>query len=180
MTTSKSITLEHTLSTQQQNQVIVKTDACIVQAAEYYGLRLKPIHVLFDISGSAWGYYVRNNKQQFIRYNPWLFAQYFTEGLNDTVPHEVAHYIVDVRYRRRCKPHGPEWREVMQFFGIDKPRATARYSLDGIPVRRQRRHIYHCGCQTHEISSTRHYRIQRGIKYACRLCGGYLGPVDTD
>lgn len=173
-TTTKSNTLEHPLSTQQQNHVVARTEACIAQATEHYGLRLRPIQVLFDITGSAWGYYIRKNKQQFIRYNPWLFALHFTEGLNDTVPHEVAHYIVDMRYRRRCKPHGPEWREVMQFFGIEKPRATARYSLDGIPVRRQKRHIYYCDCQTHKISSTRHYRILRGIKYACRQCGSHL------
>lgn len=174
MAATKSNSPELPLSVQQQNQVIAKTEACIGLATEHYGLQLKPIQVLFDIKGSAWGYYVRKHKQQLIRYNPWLFARHFTEGLNDTVPHEVAHYIVDMRYRRRCKPHGPEWREVMQFFGIEKPRATAHYRLDGIPVRRQRRHVYYCDCQAHEISSTRHYRIQRGIKYACRRCGSHL------
>ena len=174
MTTARSDNIGHILPAELQNRIIIRTETLSRQASDHFNLRLKPLKVIFNITGSAWGYYVRNNITCCIRYNPWLFAQYLTEGLDDTVPHEVAHYLVDMRYRRRCKPHGSEWREIMHFFGIEKPRATARYNLDGIPVRRQRRHIYHCDCQSHEISTTRHYRILRGLNYNCLRCGSTL------
>lgn len=168
--------MEATLSPAQQKTIVEHTWRYIELASIELHLRLPRIDVLFDIRGSAWGYYVHCKDKRLIRYNPWLFSKYFADGLNDTVPHEVAHYVVDMRYRKRCQPHGPEWREIMRLFGIDRPRATARYCLDGIPVRRQRRFHYACACQTHEISATRHNRILRGQQYLCRRCGSAIQP----
>ncbi|HIP67025.1 MAG TPA: metallopeptidase [Chromatiales bacterium] len=169
--------METPLTLAQQNTVINQTHALIEQANRLFDLRLKPINVLFDIRGSAWGYYVRIQRDRLIRYNPWLFEKYFTEGMNDTVPHEVAHYVVDMRYRKHCKPHGAEWREVMQLFGVTQPRATSRHGLDGLPVRRQQRFRYACACQKHEISTTRHRRILRGQQYLCRRCHEAIRPA---
>ena len=171
---------ETPLALAQQNAVISQTHALIELANRRLDLRLKPIKVFFDIRGSAWGYYVRKYRNRFIRYNPWLFEKYFTEGINDTVPHEVAHYVVDMRYRKRCKPHGVEWREIMQLFGVAQPRATSRHNLDGVPVRRQQRFRYTCACQSHEISTTRHRRILRGQQYLCRHCSETIRPAILD
>ena len=172
--------METPLAFAQQNAVITQTHVLIELANKQLNLRLKPIKVFFDIHGSAWGYYVRKRSNRFIRYNPWLFDKYFTEGMTDTVPHEVAHYIVDMRYRKRCQPHGAEWRDIMQLFGIAQPRATSRHNLDGVPVRRQQRFHYICACQSHEISTTRHRRILRGQQYLCARCREAIKPVAQD
>jgi SprT protein len=58
----------------------------------------------------------------------------------------------------------------MQALGAS-PRATGRYDLSGLPLRRQRRFTYRCGCQTHQLSTVRHNRVQRGEAiYLCRQC----------
>jgi len=52
---------------------------------------------------------------------------------------------------------------------------TFDLDLEGVPQRRQSTHPYQCGCRVHELSSTRHNRIQRGRgQYQCVNCRGVL------
>jgi len=99
----------------------------------------------------------------------------FEENLAGTVPHEVAHYAIDQAYGlRRVKPHGIEWQALMAKLGADAG-VTFDLNLDGIPRRRQARHRYYCPCQLHQVSTTRHNRVQRGKGvYHCVSCRGKL------
>ncbi len=117
---------------------------------------------------------VRGN-EACIRYNPWIFGKYFQENLMNTVPHEVAHFIVHEVYGlQRIRPHGRQWQALMVQFGVD-PRVTFDLDLTGIPQRRQRRYRYLCGCTEHALSSTRHRRVLAGTgRYQCRRCGQTL------
>ena len=92
-----------------------------------------------------------------------------------TVPHEVAHYLVDCLHGLgRVRPHGVQWRGIMNAFGVE-PRATGSFDLTGIPVRRQRRFTYRCECSTHHLATRRHNSVQRGeARYRCRDCGETL------
>jgi len=155
----------------RQSQVREATHACIDEAGRLLSHRFRTIPVLFDLRGRAAGMYRVHGCKREIRYNPWLFARYYEDNLNNTVPHEVAHYVCDVLYGiRRIKPHGPEWRAVMTALGA-VPEVTGRYELEGIPTRRQQRHTYHCDCTTHQLSSVRHNRILSGkTRYYCRYC----------
>jgi len=159
------------LGREQRQRVVEATRATIGQAIELFGCRLAEIPVTFELRGRAAGMYVVRGGQRVIRYNPHIFARYFSDNLANTVPHEVAHYVVDVLYGlRRVRPHGPEWRAVMRAFGVE-PAATCHYDLDGIPVRRQRRFRYRCACTTHSLSTVRHKRVQSGrVRYSCRRC----------
>lgn len=163
------------IGVEQRDQVLERTEYFIVSAEHLFSRRFKRIPVHFDLSGTTAGMFKLHGKRCQIRYNPWIFAKYFAENLHDTVPHEVAHYIVYAVYgERRIKPHGPEWRHVMEEFGID-PAVTFDMCLEGVPQRRQRTHRYHCGCRVHELSSTRHNRIQRRRgQYQCQVCSGLL------
>lgn len=156
----------------QRQQARLATDACLRRAGEIYQREFAPIPVAFDLLGRAAGMYRVRDGRRSIRYNPYLFAKYFADSLRTTVPHEVAHYVTDVLHgMRNVQPHGPEWRAVMCAFGAE-PRARGRYDLAGVPVRRQRRYIYDCGCTTHLLSACRHNRLQSGrAGYRCRLCG---------
>ncbi len=171
--------MQDQLDKKQIATIIATTGDFIAQARRRYGLLLPELEIRFDVHGAAWGYYIRKGCRRWFRFNPTLFARHFDEGLNDTIPHEVAHYVVDKRYpRRRCKPHGAEWRQVMRDFGIDNPRATHRTPLDGLPIRRQRRYIYYCACGEVPLSATRHNRILRGqTRYFCRRCHQPLSPT---
>jgi len=159
----------------QQQQVIDQSLRYIKLAGDILQERFKPVPIHFDLRGSSAGMFKVSGRDCQIRYNPWLFAKYFDDNLQGTVPHEVAHYIVHCQYGlHRVRPHGAEWRAVMHAFNAD-PSVTGDYDLTGIPQRRQRRFDYHCGCQSHQLSTRRHNTISRGRgRYQCMKCSGEL------
>lgn len=147
------------------------TQFYIDQGERIFGRDFTRIPVQFDLRGSTAGMFKVTGRRSVIRYNPWIFSKYFDENLRDTVPHEVAHYLVYAVYGdRRIKPHGTEWRELMDRFGAD-PGVTFDLDLEGVPQRRQRTHPYRCDCRVHSLSTTRHNRVQRGRgSYQCVNC----------
>lgn len=138
------------------------------------------IPVRFDLRGRSAGMYRVDGGERVIRYNPWLFARYFEDCLVTTVPHEVAHYVVDVLYGLgSTRPHGREWRRIMHLLGAE-PRARGDFDLEGIPIRRQRRFPYACRCGRHHLSAVRHKRVQKQcMQYICRRCRDTLVYVEN-
>lgn len=164
---------------QQRAEVRQATDACIGRAGALYGRNFGMLQVDFDLRGKCAGMYQIQRGQRRIRYNPWLFAKYYSDSLSNTVTHEVAHYIVDCLHGlRRVKPHGVEWRQVMMDLGA-VPKATGSYDLTGIPTVHYQRFSYYCGCRLHELTLIRHRKIQRGrAKYLCQYCHNSLAAVE--
>jgi len=160
---------------ERRREVREATARYIALAEAELGRRLSPVALCFDLRGGTAGMFRAQEGRVEIRYNPWIFARYWQENLSGTVPHEVAHFIVhETRGRRRPRPHGPEWRAWMDFFGAD-PAVTFDLDLAGIPRRTQRTHAYRCGCREHRLSTTRHNRSRRGAaRYCCRFCAGVL------
>ena len=159
----------------EQQRVIEETNRYIQYAADYYERTFNDIPVLFDLTGRAAGMYRIKAGQRVIRYNPYVFSKYFDDNFSDTIPHEVAHYVTDILFGlKRIRPHGREWKSVMQIFGVAANR-TANYDLSGLPMRKHQIFIYHCGCQNFELTSRRHNKIIRGTgHYLCRECGSKL------
>jgi len=159
----------------QQRQVVAATEAYIARSEQLFGRPFDRVPVLFDLRGRAAGMFKVVGSRRWIRYNPWIFSKYFQENLRDTVPHEVAHYVVHEVYGlNSVKPHGSQWQAIMRRFGAD---AGVTFDLDlaGIPRRRQRTHPYRCDCRLHQVSTTRHNRVLRKVgRYHCRACGGEL------
>lgn len=164
----------------QRVRVTAATHDWIVRAGKLFRRDFPALPVLFDLRGRMAGMYRVIGERRVIRYNPWLFAKYPEDGMEVTVPHEVAHYITDLVYGfDRIRPHGSEWQALMFDFGID-PRAAVRHQLDlsGIPVRMQRRHPYRCDCREHQLSGVRHARVLReAARYVCRKCGAELVQI---
>jgi len=161
-----------------QQQVVTATTHYIQLGAQHFGRIFNALPVLFDLKGRAAGMYRVQNNERFIRYNPYLFAKYYDDNLQQTVPHEVAHYLCDMVYGlRRIRPHGSEWKQLMQLFGA-RAEATCRYDLEGIPSRSQRRHTYRCQCTTHQLTTRRHNNVTNNrMRYFCRSCGKALKPT---
>ena len=158
----------------QRREVLEETERYIALAEELLERRFARIPVRFDLRGQAAGMFRAAPDGLCIRYNPWLFARHYIDNLRDTVPHEVAHYIVHQTCRRRVRPHGPQWQALMEAFGAN-PEVRHSQDLTGVPSRRQQRHSYQCECREHAVSSTRHNRVQRGeAEYRCRYCSGTL------
>lgn len=166
------------INQQQQALVIEKTRQYIELASDFYARPFKNIDVLFNLSGRNAGMYRVCGQQRWIRYNPYIFARYFTDGLHTTVPHEVAHYVTDQLYSlKKIRPHGVQWKNVMHVLGA-KPQVTGNYSLAGIPQRRQKRYTYQCECRQHQISAIRHRRIvNRQATYYCKQCKQLIQAV---
>lgn len=159
---------------QQRRQVLAENERFICRAEQLYGRHFDRVPVLFDLRGRAAGMFKVVGSKRVIRYNPWIFGKYFDENLRDTVPHEVAHFIVHETCGRRAKPHGQQWRALMAQFGADDG-VTFNLDLAGIPQRRQRTHPYRCTCRVHQVSTTRHNRVLAGAgRYHCRYCEGQL------
>ncbi len=155
----------------RRRQVCAATEACLRRVAGICQHPFPAIDISFDLSGRAAGMYRVRQGRRCIRYNPYILARHFDDGLAETVPHEVAHYATDVLYGLgNIRPHGVEWKALMCALGAT-PRATASYDLTGIPVRRQQRFSYRCSCSTHRLSTQRHNRVHRGsAAYICRRC----------
>jgi len=164
-------TLVQPISDTQRHRVIQATADCLVHAEVTYQRPFPIIPIRFDLHGRAAGMYRIYRGTRLIRYNPHIFAKYFTEGLTQTVPHEVAHYVTDLLYGlRRVRPHGPEWRSIALALGA-RPHATSDYDLSGIPLRRQALYDYRCACTQHRLGVRRHKHVQGGKGgYLCRRC----------
>lgn len=131
--------------------------------------------VRFDLRGQAAGQAVWGRKQRpVLRFNLDIARRHREDFVERTVAHEVAH-LVTAACHGRTRPHGAEWRAVMAFLGIADATRCHDYALDESGVRRQRRWGYACACSQHELSTTRHNRIQAGDRqYHCRRCGEAL------
>ena len=154
-----------------QSQVVARTHHYVDLASKIFNHAFPVIPVNFKLTGRAAGMYHVQRSKRFIRYNPYIFAKYFTDNLHHTVPHEVAHYVADILYGiKNIKPHGKEWKNIMQQFGVEA-NVTCNYNLQGIPQRRHRRFVYQCSCRDYEISTRRHNMISRGQRrYYCPAC----------
>jgi len=159
------------ISEQQKAEVQDLALNYIACASRIYKKTFISIPITFDLRGKCAGMYRRNGREKLIRFNPWLFAKYYQQSIEQTIPHEVAHYITDCLWPfRRVKPHGKEWKSVMQALGAE-PRVTGNFDLTGIPVKQYQRIDYSCGCKTHQLSLIRHRRLLSGqAEYRCRDC----------
>lgn len=171
------------LNEAQRRLVIAEVDTYLAHAGLIYRQAIPAITIRFDLSGRAAGMYRVRHGQREIRFNPYIFAKDYDEGITQTVPHEVAHYVIDLVYGlqrglRRVRPHGLEWRALMLALGAE-PRVTGRYDLTDVPLRTQRRFSYRCACpHEHQLTTRRHNAIGCGqVCYLCRRCGEPLRHV---
>ena len=142
---------------------------------------IRPVIIRFDLKGSIAGQY--RSGESLIRYNPHIAVRHFDDFKIRTVAHEVAHHIVQEIWgnkRLYVRPHGREWQSVMHLLGITDISRCHDYPLDGIKIKRQRRFRYACRCREHELPTTRHNRVLKGLKYKCAKCHNQLHNVDIN
>jgi SprT protein len=141
------------------------------RAASRAGLTPCPPRLAFDLRGTRAGC---ASADGCIRLNPVLLRENPADFLAQTLPHEVAHWVV-FRWRPGATPHGTEWRQVMHW--LDAPaRRCHGFDVERARIRTLRRHPYACACRAHAVSAILHRRIQGGAAYRCRACGSVLRP----
>ena len=146
------------------------------KAREFYGVEIDP-EISFDLMGMAAGQ--ANYRKNKIRLNRELLEKYKSDFIEQTVPHEYAHLVAYRKFGNRIRPHGKEWRWIMQALGAE-PRRTHNYRVS--PARKCRRFTYQCNCpgKDYQLTSIRHNRIKKGNHYFCSKCKGQLIFVEGE
>lgn len=104
-----------------------------------------------------------------IRFNLQLLRDNYSDFMQHVVPHELAHLIAYEEFGGRIRPHGKEWRSIMeQVFGVP---AKTTHQFDVSETARQN-YLYRCGCpgKVHGLTIRRHNKIIRGTNYLCKSC----------
>jgi SprT protein len=166
-------------------ELLRKAEAVVRQAEDrarnYYGINLPGASIDFSLRGRCAGQArVDRNGGTCLRINQQLLLENLDDFLSNTIPHEVAHLVVNWRARRnrqRPRPHGPEWRAVMEnCFGLEAKRC---HSYQTTPARFvPRPFLYACSCREHHLTTLLHNRISRSCQALCRVCSTPLKFVD--
>ena len=156
--------------------VVAHTRALLVHAGHWLRINAPEAQIRFDLRGRAAGQARFGPRGPWVvRYNPVLLCANAEDFLATTVPHEVAHLVAYALHGARIRPHGPQWRAIMQYFGV-APERCHRYDLSAVRSRALREYDYHCTCRGHRLSSIRHNRVLAGGTYICRRCAAPLRP----
>lgn len=132
---------------------------------QYFNREFEPPSVIYNVRGVKAG--VAYLSQNQIRLNPILLAENGERFIRQVVPHELAHLVVFQQFGR-VKPHGKEWKRVMeQVFGVP---AEIYHRFDTQTVQGST-FAYQCACQIHFLSNRRHQAVLREQRqYRCRQC----------
>ena len=114
--------------------------------------------VTMDLTGKSAGVFYPG-KSPLLKFNLSLLLDNKEDFIQETVPHEVAHYIVEV-IDPNSKPHGFTWRSIMRLFGIANPQIYHNYEVPD-SVRHKQPYIYKCACQRHYFTKRRHNNVRK-------------------
>jgi SprT protein len=149
-------------------------DETFKKANEIFNINIKQIPVKFDLRGRTAGQYVfckgkPVDTNSYFRFNIDI-ANANKSTFNTTVVHEVAHYITDLKFGVSTKPHGKEWKYVMNCLGCE-PKVTHNYTIPD-STKRLKYFNYTCSCEgkIHELSSILHNRVLKGQDRVCKRC----------
>jgi SprT protein len=168
------------LTHEQRTQAVRRIQHFVEMANSIYGKSMPVPVVQFDLKGTTAGQAFGSMR---IRLNEGLMVDHWDDFMNDTIPHEVAHCVVnfiwgsDVRMTRtgrvRRVSHGPAWKKVMRAFGVEPTRC---HDMDVSKVRQARRtktkYEYQCSCCGSKIpvGPKYHKDIQNGRKMRHKGC----------
>jgi SprT protein len=109
-------------------------------------------------------------EQNRIDLNLLLFMENFADGIQNTIPHEVAHLEAYRRGLRRGDFHGERWKRLMRQFGA-VPDACHNLEVDAVSSRTGY-FTYRCKCNPgYMVSLEMHRRIQASWElFRCRNC----------
>lgn len=153
-------------------RLIYETDRYMGLASSIYPVqKIFTLELEFALMGAGAGTY--DPQRSLIKYNLEIATRQIDEFCARTVPHEVAHHVVNKLWgtqQNGVRPHGKQWRSVMRSLGVKNISRCHSFDVEGIAIKRQRRFSYYCCCGDHALSTTIHNRIRSGREYRCTRC----------
>lgn len=132
-------------------------------AEEKFHRTFKFPEIRIDLRGRAAG---KVNSDFLIRLNSEAVEKYPERIINDTLPHEIAHYIANKVFSVRG--HGLSWRSVCKVLGMKNVSRTHDMNLSSVGDS----FVYECSCRELNFSKRRHNNVvKRGMNYKCNFCG---------
>jgi SprT protein len=144
-----------------------------MRARAFYGINLPEAAIDFTLRGRCAGQArVDRDGTTCLRFNCQLLAENLPDFLKNTIPHEIAHLVVNWQARnkrRRPRPHGPEWQAVMHdCFGLEACRCHRYRTTPARIVPKP--FLYRCSCREHYLTGILHNRISRDYQVLCKAC----------
>lgn len=162
----------------EQKQAIEAKVAEVIAQLNASGRLPEQTHLLvpnvsYDLTGTVAGYATGRYN---IRINTSLLHTNWEEMLNVTVPHEVAHCVVQQVWGNRgikIKSHGQQWQWVMALLGLPAQRC---HDMQITKTRKHpRKYVYDCGQCEHNLTLNKHNKIQKkNAQYVCNASGNYI------
>ena len=171
-----------------RNRVENKILECLCKAEDVFRKTFPMIEVRYNLRGTCAGQYCYQRTfmgvTEYFKLNSIILSENVEHYISQTVPHEVAHYIVRSVFGR-VQSHGAEWQGVMtKIFGLDSKRCH-NYDVSN-SKRKVRKHVWGCGCKDYKLSSQKHNRVLSYIRMmgvpvghvlngylGCRVCGSH-------
>ncbi|PID47259.1 MAG: hypothetical protein CR967_04990 [Proteobacteria bacterium] len=154
-----------------------KLGVLLKKVCNLFDLDLK-ITLTFDLKGTCTIGQCRKIKNGYlIRLHKPLLEKYKQTYLNDVLTHELAHAIQMELYKTKTKPHGKEWKAIMEKLENSpyNPQKRPKYEIPKKNLFPKKYFPYTCKCNTpHKLSQTRHNRAKKGTKYICKKCKSFL------
>ena len=150
------------------------------RARDFYAIRLPGAVIDFSLRGRCAGQArVERGGATLLRLNLTLLKENLADFLEQTIPHEVAHLVVNWQSRQKSKrprPHGSEWQLVMQnCYGLQPARC---HTYRTTPARIVPRNVlYRCGCREHRLTGIMHKRLSQSHQALCKSCRTRLNFV---
>ena len=132
--------------------------------------------IKMDLTGKTAGMFCPMENK--LRFNLSLMLENKEDFIEETVPHEVAHFVTNI-IDKYSKPHGSTWQAIMKLFGILNPQTCHSYKI--APLKPHKRpYIYQCTCKKHFFTKIRHNRAQKGVQYFCTTCHQDLSYIGKE
>ena len=146
-------------------------------AEKVLGMKFGMPDIGYTLRGTTSGYAKWHTHE--VNFNRAIYEENKELFLRRTVPHEVAHRVSVMYFGVKTgKGHGKNWKFIMKnVFNIPDELATRTHSYDvaHLKTRTVRKWKYFCGCQTFELTTIKHNKVQAGkSKYRCKCCHGRL------
>lgn len=149
---------------------------------------LPELKISTNLKGRCGGMYIYGPDYHEIKINRVLLEENEEYILGQTVPHEVSHFIVHFLYgdsrdcitgRRKIKPHGIQWKGIMNVLGKKAHRCHNMDTSNLISTTNKIK--YKCGCRSHYLTHKRHIKIcNTNYMCTCNICGDILVCSETN